>query len=63
MINRDRGADDDEKKYNLQISLTRYASDMIKEVVDSAEYEHMLFETIRSKFFYLLSDSSNASTD
>jgi len=43
MIKRDRGADDDEKKYNLQISLTGYASDMIEEVVDSAEYRHMSF--------------------
>ena len=37
MIKRDSGADDDEKKYNLQISLTRYASDMIEKNISPRE--------------------------
>ena len=37
MIKRDRGADDDKKTNNLQISLTGYASDRFEELVDSAE--------------------------
>ena len=42
MIKRDCGADDDEKKYNLQISLTEYASDMIVDVADSVEYKYVI---------------------
>jgi len=63
MLMRDVTASDNDHKYHLGISLMGYASDLVKEVVDSPEYEEMSFQEVRSTFFNLLSDSSNASTD
>jgi len=46
MLKRDRAADDNDNKYHLQISLTGYASDLIKEVVDSVEYKQMTLKLL-----------------
>ena len=62
MLMRDSTANDSDNKYHLLISLTGYANDLVKEVVDSSEYKQMIFQEVRGKFFDLLSDSSNATT-